>query len=123
VVRAANIAGDGVPGNASPLDQDFALVVANVAAPLVEPPPKKVPVITGATYAKKTITITGRDFTAAARVEISGKLIDQPFAFDAATNSFSLRLKAKKLNLSGDADNQIVVIENGQRSQPFTLRL
>jgi len=28
-VKAANIAGDGVPGNASPLDQDFALVIYN----------------------------------------------------------------------------------------------
>ena len=125
VVRAANIAGDGVPGNDGMLDQDFALVVANVAAPIAvdPPPPKKVPVITAATFVKKTITITGHDFTAAAKVEINGKLIDQPFAFDAATNSFSLRLKAKKLNLSGDTDNKIVLIENGERSQPFTLRL
>lgn len=30
-VLATNIAGDGVPNNASPLDQDFALVVANVS--------------------------------------------------------------------------------------------
>lgn len=29
-VKATNIAGDGVPGNASPLDQDFALVVQNL---------------------------------------------------------------------------------------------
>jgi Subtilase family len=123
VVRAANIAGDGVPGNSTALDQDFALIVANVTAPLAEPPPKKVPVITAAAYTKKTITISGHDFTGAAKVEINGKLIDQPFAFDAATHSFSLRLKAKKLNLSGDADNQIVLIENGERSQPFTLRL
>ncbi|HJQ24467.1 MAG TPA: S8 family serine peptidase [Blastocatellia bacterium] len=123
VVRAANLAGDGVPGNDSLVDQDFALVVANIAAPLVQPPPeKKVPVITAATYVKKTITITGHDFTAAAKIEINGKVIDQPFAFDAATNSFSLRMKAKKLNLTGDTDNKIVLIENGERSQPFTLR-
>ncbi|MFL6274261.1 MAG: S8 family serine peptidase [Blastocatellia bacterium] len=122
VVRAVNIAGDGVPGNQTLLDQDFALVVANLAAPLVvDPPPmKKVPVITGVTYLKKTITIVGRDFTAAAKVEINGKLIGQPFEFNAATNSFSLKLKAKKLNLIGDADNKIVLIENGERSQPYT---
>lgn len=119
-VRAANIAGDGVPGNANALDQDFALVVANIAAPLVEPPPKKVPVITGVTYVKKRITITGHDFTAAAKVEINGKLIEQPFTFDAATNSFSLKLKAKKLNLKDD--NQIVLIEAGERSQAFAFR-
>lgn len=28
-VKGTNVAGDGVPGNASPLDQDFALVVTN----------------------------------------------------------------------------------------------
>ncbi|MEN3336138.1 MAG: large repetitive protein [Blastocatellia bacterium] len=119
-VRAANIAGDGVPGNASALDQDFALVVANIAAPLVEPPPKKIPAITSVTYVKKRITITGHDFTATAKVEINGKLIDQPFIFDAATNSFSLKLKAKKLNLKDD--NQIVLIENGERSPSFAFR-
>jgi hypothetical protein len=121
-VRAVNIAGDGVPGNPSALDQDFALVAVNLAAPLIEPPPKTVPTITGVTYVKKTITITGRDFTAAAKVEINGKLIDQPFTFDAAAHSFSLKLKAKKLNLKGEIDNQIVLIENGERSQPFPFR-
>jgi hypothetical protein len=36
-VTAANIAGNGVPGNADGTDQDFALVVSNVAEP--SPPP------------------------------------------------------------------------------------
>jgi hypothetical protein len=41
-VKATNIAGDGVPGNASPLDQDFALVIYNAnevpqAAPVAGP--------------------------------------------------------------------------------------
>lgn len=122
-VRAANIAGDGVPGNASGIDQDFALVVANIAAPLPDLPPKKIPVISSVTYVKKTITITGHDFTAAAKIEINGQLIDREFAFDAATNSFRLKLKAKKLNLNAEGDSQIVLIENGERSQPFTLHL
>ena len=81
-VRAANIAGDGVPGNENTLDQDFALVVYNIADPLppMPPPPvKKIPVITNATYVKKTITITGRDFTAAASVEINGKVVSKSF--------------------------------------------
>jgi subtilisin family serine protease len=122
-VRAANVAGDGVPGNANALDQDFALVIANVAAPLPDLPPKKFPVISGVTFVRKTITITGRDFTAAAKVEINGKLIEREFAFDTATNSLSLRWKPKKLNLKVGADNQIVLIEKGDRSQPFNLRL
>ena len=126
IVRAANIAGDGVPGNGNPLDQDFALVVYNIANPISgppPPPPKKVPVITGSTYVKKRITITGHDFTRAALVEINGKVIEREFAFDAATNSFSLKLKYKKLNLNKVGDNQIVLIENGERSQSFNLHL
>ena len=121
-VRAANIAGDGVPGNGTGLDQDFALVIYNMA-PAVElpPPPKKIPVITAAAYVKKTLTLTGHDFSAAASVEINGRAIAQPFAFDSATNSMSLRLKPGKLNLN-EGDNQIVLIENGERSQPFVLR-
>jgi hypothetical protein len=123
-VRAANIAGDGVPGNETSLDQDFALVVYNIAPPIQPPPPpppKKVPAITGVTYVKKTITIAGHDFTAAAQVEINGRVIDRPFEFNSATNSLSIRLKPGKLNLI-EGDNQIVLIENGERSQPSVLR-
>jgi hypothetical protein len=122
-VRAANIAGDGVPGNGNILDQDFALVVYNIEAPVPPPPPKKVPIITATTYVKKRITITGRDFTRAARIEINGKIIEREFEFNSATNSFSLKLKYKKLNLNKVGDNQIVLIENGERSQAFTLSL
>jgi hypothetical protein len=121
-VRAANIAGDGVPGNDSSLDQDFALVIYNVASPLNPPPPPKVPVITSVSYVKKVITIAGQDFTAGAQVEINGRIIDRAFDFDSATNSLSLRLKRAKLNLS-DGDNQIVVIDHDTRSLPFTLKL
>jgi hypothetical protein len=125
-VRAANIAGNGVPGNASDLDQDFALVITNIKDAIVgppPPPPAKKPVITNITYRKKVLTISGRDFTAAARVEINGQIIEVPFAFDAATNSLSIKLKAKKLKLISDEDNQIVLIEGNERSQPFTIRV
>ena len=125
-VRAHNIAGNGVPGNGSDPDQDFALVVYNITAPLIEPPPpppRKTPIITAATYVKKVLTITGRDFTAAARVEINGQLSSQTFDFNAATNSLSVKKKKKKLKLNSGVDNQIVLIENGERSEPFTLRL
>jgi len=123
-VRAANIAGDGVPGNATSLDQDFALVVYNIAQaiPPPPPPPNKRPIITGVTYVKKTITIAGRDFSSGAQVEINGRVIDRSFGFDSSANSLSLKLKRGKLNLV-DGDNQIVLVENGERSQPFVLRL
>ncbi len=124
-VRAHNIAGNGVPGNGSDLDQDFALIVYNITDPLIEPPPpppRKIPVITAATYVKKVLTITGRDFTAAARVEINGQLSSQTFAFNSTTNSLSVKKKQKKLKLNSGVDNQIVLIENNERSEPFTLR-
>ncbi|HXG63765.1 MAG TPA: hypothetical protein VNO70_01585, partial [Blastocatellia bacterium] len=122
-IRAANIAGDGVPGNATQLDQDFALVITNITD-VVEPPPPPppAPVIALATYVGKVLTITGRDFTAAAKVEINGQVINREFAFDAATNSLSIRKNKRKLRLTKGADNQIVIIENNQRSLPFTLR-
>lgn len=123
-VSAANIAGDGVPGNATPLDQDFALAIYNIAPPIQTPPPPppNPPVINAVTYLKKTIKITGTNFTAAAQVQVNGKLIDRIFDFDSATNSLSLRLKRGKLNLN-DGDNQIVLMEGGRVSQPFVLRL
>ncbi len=121
-VRAANIAGDGVPGNETSLDQDFALLVYNVTSPIQPPPPPPdmVPSISDLTYVKKTITITGHDFTAAAQVEVNGRVIGKPFEFDPATNSLTRRIKPAKLNLVEGA-NQIVLIENGQRSDPHVL--
>jgi hypothetical protein len=124
-VRATNIAGDGVPNNGNPLDQDFALVVTNISDSTIDPPPPPPdmkPTISNVTYVKKRLTITGQNFTAAAQVEINGKIIDLPFDFDTATNSLNIKMKAKKLKLTGDTDNQIILIEKNERSQPFTLR-
>jgi subtilisin family serine protease len=116
-VRAANIAGDGVPGNDTDLDQDFALVIYNIAPPL--PPP---PEISSVSYVGKLLTITGRNFTAAALVEINGRIIEREFKFDPNANSLSIRAKRRKLNLF-EGENQIVVIEGGRRSSPFLLHL
>jgi len=123
-VRAANIAGNGVPGNDTFLDQDFALDAYNIG-PLIDPPPPpppNQPVISSVTYVKKTLTITGQKFTAAAQVQINGHQIDRLFDFDSSTTSLSLRLKRAKLKLN-DGDNEIVLIEGGQVSAPFILRL
>jgi hypothetical protein len=121
-VRAANIAGDGVPGNGSLLDQDFSLVAYNFTSEDTQPPANP-PVITAASYVKKLLTIVGHDFSLAAQVEINGKTIERPFAFDPLSNALSIKLKAKKLNLIKRSDNSIVVTENGLRSEVFTLRL
>jgi subtilisin family serine protease len=125
-VRAAAIVGDGVPGNETILDQDFALVIYNIASSVIgppPPPPKKTPVISAVSYVNKRLVITGSDFTSAAQVEINGQIIDRSFEFNAATISLSLKLKYKKLKLKKEFDNQIVLIEGGERSQPFTLRI
>ncbi|HXU07544.1 MAG TPA: hypothetical protein VN743_01010, partial [Blastocatellia bacterium] len=123
-VRATNIAGDGVLGNGIDLAQDFALVLYNVGPPIIiDPPPPTEPYIINATYVKKRLTITGGNFTANAQVEINGKSIDQMFEFDSMTNSLSLKLKRRKLNLMEPGLNQIVVIDRGQRSHAFPLIL
>jgi hypothetical protein len=126
-VRAANIAGDGVPGNGNALDQDFALVVYNISNAVVDPPPPPPPpvspAINGVTYIKKRLTITGINFGAAAQVEINGELVNKSFEFNAATNSLTVKKKYRKLNLRKESDNQIVIIEDGKRSNAFTLRL
>jgi hypothetical protein len=124
-IQAANISGDGVPSNSTSFDQDFALVVYNVTDPVDNPPPPpdNPPVVTSASYVKKTLFIGGRDFTAAAQVEINGRIIERDFTFDSTQNSLRIKLKKKKLNLQVGIDNQIVLIENNQRSQPFSLRL
>jgi hypothetical protein len=122
-VRAANIAGDGVPGNSFAFDQDFALVIYNIGPVIDPPPPPTVPIITNVTYIKKRLTITGLNFTASAQVEINGKIIDQTFEFDSASDSLGLKLKRRKLNLKEEGDNQIVLIEKGERSLPFVFRL
>ena len=126
IVRAANISSDGVPGNGVDLDQDFALVVSNITSVVVEPPPPppiRVPVIASATYVKKRLTIEGHDFSGGARVEINGKIIDREFTFDSVANSLTIKLKRRKLNLNDSGDNQIVLIENDRRSEPFVLTL
>jgi hypothetical protein len=126
-VRAANIAGDGVPGNENGLDQDFALVVYNISNTVIDPPPPPPPplspTINGVTYIKKRLTITGINFTAAAQVEINGEPVNRAFVFEAATNSLTVKKKYRKLNLRKESDNQIVIIEDGRRSNTFNLRL
>jgi hypothetical protein len=118
VVRATNITGDGVPGNGIDLDQDFALVAYNVAPPIPLPP-----TITSASYSAKVLTITGQNFGPSAKVEINGQMIGLAFSFDGSANALSIRAKKGKLNLSPRSENQIVLVDNGLRSAPFTLTL
>ncbi|HUK91348.1 MAG TPA: S8 family serine peptidase [Blastocatellia bacterium] len=120
-VRATNIAGDGVPGNGMDLDQDFALVVYNIGAPVVPPPPP--PSITSVTYVQKVLTVTGANFDATATVKINGQTLPLTFTFNAGTNSLSVKAKRKKLDLNLKAPNQIVVVQGSASSPAFTLNL
>jgi hypothetical protein len=80
------------------------------------------PIIAVASYAKKRLTITGRFFNSAARVEVNGKLVEQEASFDSATGTLTIKGKRKKLGLSEEAGaNRIVMIIDGKRSEPFTL--
>jgi hypothetical protein len=119
-VRAAGLNGNGLPGNEFELDQDFALVVYNVAPVIPEP---DTPFVNEVTYVKKRLTIIGSGFTAAAVVEINGSVINRNFEFDEENGSLSIKKKHKKLNLFKNGDNKIVIIENGARSPEFNLRL
>src|SRR6185295_3769817 len=64
-VRASNLAGDGVPGNGDPTDQDFALIVYNAsdgapAIPRVGPSPVALAfsgIAGGASPASQTLSI------------------------------------------------------------------
>jgi hypothetical protein len=57
-VKATNIAGDGVPGNGQPLDQDYALVVYNVSETATTPTPTATPAATATATPTATATAT-----------------------------------------------------------------
>lgn len=82
------------------------------------------PAIAAASYrtGKKTLTVSGQHFEAGAQFEINGILTvpPKPPVFDATNGSFNLKGSRKKLNLRKPRDgNTIVVIVQGERSQPF----
>ena len=62
-------------------------------------------------------------FVLANQGEVHGELVNKSFEFNAATNSLTVKKKYRKLNLRKESDNQIVIIEDGKRSNGFTLRL
>ena len=68
-LTAANIAGNGVPGNADPTDQDFALIVSNVTAP----PPAQPSGLT-ATPGSRSISLDWSDVANATGYEVFRRL-------------------------------------------------
>ena len=82
------------------------------------------PAIAAASYraGKKTLTVSGQYFEAGAQFEINGvpTVPPKPPTFNSTAGSYSLKGSRKKLNLRKPSDgNTIVVIIQGERSQPF----
>jgi hypothetical protein len=118
-VRAAALAGDGVPGNADALDQDFALVIYNVEDgrwPYPVPPSISSAEVRGAGASFKLL-VDGEGITAETIFEING----------AAVSADRIRYLERKLRwkLRGPAralgvvrgENRIVAINGDLRSE------
>ena len=83
------------------------------------------PAIAAANYrsGKKTLTVSGQHFDVGAQFEINGVLTvpPKPPVFNASAGSYTLKGSRKKLHLRKPSDgNTIVVIVQGERSQPFS---
>lgn len=82
------------------------------------------PVIATADYrkAKKRLTVVGLNFEPNAQFEMNGLPIAPKKApvFDDTTNTFTIKGSRKKLHINkGNGTNQLVVIVEGERSQPY----
>jgi hypothetical protein len=123
-VRAAAISGDGVPGDADPTDQDFALVVYNVDDGRWTPPPP--PLVTSVTARTRAggfkLLVTGERFTAASALEINGAPVPADRVRYVERKAL-LRTKgsASALGLV-PGDNTIVVVDGDLRSEPYVFR-
>jgi hypothetical protein len=123
-VRAAAVAGDGVPGDADPTDQDFALVVYNVDDGRWTPPPP--PVVASVTPKTRNggfkLIVSGERLTPTSAVEING------VAVDPARVKYLVRKAALKARGPAEAlglvagDNTLVVVDGEARSEPFVFR-
>lgn len=118
-VRAASVAGDGVPGNADPTDQDFALVVYNVDDGRFSTPP---PVVSSAKVRTRNgfkLVLTGERFTASCLVEINGALADAArVRYVERKSALKVRGPASEIGLVA-GENQIVVVDGEARSAVY----
>ena len=122
-VRATTIAGDGVPGNADPTDQDFALVIYNVDDGRWSGPPP--PVISDVVAKRRNgfkLLVFADRVGAESRVEINGT----PVAADrikVLVPKLALKVKGSATSLGLVAgDNAIVVAEGDKRSAVYNFR-
>ncbi len=120
-VRAATVAGDGVPGDADVTDQDFALVVYNVDDGRWTPP--EPPVVTS--VKPKTaqvgykLVISGELLTATSSVEINGLAVPADrIRFVERKGQLRLKGTAAALRLVAGT-NSLVVVDGQARSAEF----
>ena len=83
------------------------------------------PVVAAASYrgAKKTLTVSGQHFEAGAQFEVNGILTvpPKPPTFNASTGAYTIKGSRRKLHLNkASQGNTIVVIIQGERSQPYS---
>lgn len=86
--------------------------------------PLSPPHLTQAKYRSgaKDLTLTGTDFTGAARVEINGVQIDLEAIFQPKRNQIVVHGSKAQLNLR-DSNNQVVVIRKGARSNAIKIKV
>jgi len=82
------------------------------------------PQLTQAKYrsSAEDLTLTGADFTGAARVEINGVQIDREVTFQPKRDQIIVHGSKAQLNLR-DSKNQVVVIRKGARSNAIKVKL
>lgn len=121
-VRAATIAGDGVPGNADATDQDFALVIYNIEdgrwVPI--PPPEVTSVLVKSRPASVKLTVAGLRMPATTAFEINGRAVEPVrIKFQASKNSFRIKGPIEALGATA-GENTLVAIDGDLRSEPWT---
>jgi hypothetical protein len=120
-VRAASIAGDGVPGDADLTDQDFALVVYNVDDGRWSPvePPVVTSVRPKTANGGFKLLVFGDLLTPTCRVEVNALPVDESrVKYLERKGALKLRGSARALGLVR-GDNTVVVVDGEARSEPF----
>jgi len=81
------------------------------------------PAISFASYGGGILTIAGENLSSSTSVEINGRLVGRSYEYDALSRLIRVRGSLAELNLQSRGVNQLVVIEKGERSLPFSFSL
>jgi hypothetical protein len=123
-VRAASVAGDGVPGDGDLTDQDFALVVYNVEDGRWPYPMAPVFSSVEASGKKKAITVTiaAAHLSATTTAEINGALVPAQFVmYDEASQLLLIRGRSREIGVLR-GDNRLVLANGDLRSDEVVFR-